>query len=129
MNVATMGIKIKRDIAEKYISFWRRYIERKESTNKARCFAARNDAHRIAEFLTEYYGCREIYLIGSALSEEDFNAQSDIDLVVKGLPADKYFEALTKIRDLTEYEFDLIPYEDANALLKKRVAEEGILLR
>lgn len=89
---------------------------------------AMHDAARIADYLRERYGCGEIYLIGSTLQEEGFSEKSDIDLVVKGLPRDRYFHILAEISDITDFPVDIIPYEDANELMKNTVLNEGKVL-
>lgn len=86
---------------------------------------ALNDAAKIAGYLREQHGCGDIYLIGSLLEKDRFSEKSDIDLVVKGLPKERYFHILAEIRDITDFPVDIIPYEDANELVKDIVDKEG----
>ena len=69
----------------------------------------------------------EVYLIGSTVFSKPVHYGSDIDLIVKGLPAKKYFRALKECWDLlpSDFELDLIPWEEASARLKKRAKDEG----
>jgi predicted nucleotidyltransferase len=90
--------------------------------------AARRDAERIAHALEERYGS-EVWGIGSLFEKtRPFRMGSDIDLVVRGIPKGVYFEALAYAQSLTRYDLDLIPWEDANDLVREIVAEAGVRL-
>ncbi len=90
--------------------------------------AAAQEAKRIARFLREKYGCVRVVGVGSAFNSKDFTEHSDIDLVVYGLPKGKYFSICAELCDLTSFEIDLVPAEDANPLVLERVVEEGVEL-
>ncbi len=96
-----------------------------EKTRQALFKKALVDAAKIAGYLRERYGCEEIYLIGSILEKEQFSEKSDIDLVIKGLPKDRYFYILAEVRDITDFPIDIIPYEDASELIRNIVKKEG----
>ena len=86
------------------------------------------DAKKIAQFLSDNYGCT-VYGIGSLFSpDRSFSNRSDIDLVVKGLPKSKFFTATGQAVMLSRFNVDIIPYEDANELIKEQVDEEGVPL-
>ncbi len=86
------------------------------------------EARRIAAFLRETYGA-ETFGVGSLFLEgRPFTEMSDIDLVVKGIPGDKYFSILAEVEKLTTFSFDLVPYEDANGFLRRLADEEGVKL-
>jgi predicted nucleotidyltransferase len=90
--------------------------------------AALADALRIADYLREKYGA-VVYGVGSLFLEgRPFTEKSDIDLVVKGLPADKFISILTAVDGMTKFQVDLVPYEDANSLMRTTADEEGIRL-
>jgi predicted nucleotidyltransferase len=99
-----------------------------EAQMAARKKAAYADAQRIAQVLREQYGCTRVVGIGSTFNEKDFTEHSDIDLVVFGLPSQKYFSISATIGRLTSFEVDLIPAEDARPLTRKLVEEEGVEL-
>ena len=112
--------------AKDYIRYWRGHQERFKREGVVLSDTAMNDAKRIACFLKKNYRCGDIYLIGSLLDRERFSAGSDIDLVVKGLPKQKYFSMLAEIRDMTQFSVDVIPYEDANRFMREAVEKEGM---
>jgi len=86
------------------------------------------DARAIAAYLRREYGA-EVYGIGSLfVAGRDFTERSDIDLVAKGLPAERFFSILVKLDGMTPFKLDLVPFEDANEFMRKTVLEEGMLL-
>ena len=111
-----------------YIKYWKEHQQRLKREGAVLSEMAMGDAKKIAHFLRENYRCGDVYLIGSLLDRERFSASSDIDLVVKGLPKQKYFSMLAEIRDITQFSVDVIPYEDANKLMREVVEKEGICL-
>src|SRR3990170_8057214 len=108
-----------------YVEHWKRRLNSMEKARQALFTRALDDASKIAGYLRDKHGCGEIYLIGSILDNERFDEKSDIDFVVKGLPKDRYFYILAEIRDITCFAVDIIPYDDANALIKNTVEKEG----
>ncbi|HAS16867.1 MAG: hypothetical protein A2Z60_02160 [Nitrospirae bacterium RIFCSPLOWO2_02_42_7] len=108
-----------------YAKHWKRHLNAMEKTRQVLFKKALDDAAKIANYLRERYGCEEIYLIGSILEKERFSEKSDIDLVVRGLPKERYFHILAEIRDITDFSTDIIPYEDANELIIETVKKEG----
>jgi predicted nucleotidyltransferase len=103
------------------------YIERTHFARGDR-ESAKKEALKVAEFLKEKYRV-EVFGIGSLFEGlRRFRPDSDIDLVVKGLPKGRYFEALGSITYLTSRSVDLIPWEDANGLVRQRVRETGAAL-
>lgn len=71
-------------------------------------------------------GAREVIVFGS-LVEGDFRIDSDMDLAVKGLPEDKYLDALMLVEKIlvsTGVDFDLVLYERAHPWIKERI-EKG----
>ncbi len=86
------------------------------------------EAKAIACFLTENYGAR-VYGIGSLFEpDRSFSPSSDIDLVVMGLPKGKFFSISAEAGQLTRFNLDIIPYEDANDLVRETVRDKGVLL-
>jgi predicted nucleotidyltransferase len=88
---------------------------------------ARRDAERIASYL-KGYGARVIG-IGSAFSiRKPFRRSSDIDLVVEGLPPERFYHACSRAEEMTDFSLDVIPLESATPLLRERVRKEGVEL-
>ena len=113
-----------------YITGWNKRFEADKERRNRRFCEATAAADKCAHLLYEKYGVRRVYLIGSLTDPEVFHDKSDIDLVVEGLPAHLYFKALAELwRELPAgLELDLIPFEDADSELRKRVLEEGVEL-
>jgi predicted nucleotidyltransferase len=86
---------------------------------------AKSDALRIAEYLKTRYAA-EVFGIGSVFEEDrPYGLRSDIDLVVKGLPREKYFHILSEAADMTKFHVDLIPFESANDLVIEQTELDG----
>lgn len=86
---------------------------------------AREDAQRIAAYLKETYQA-EVFGIGSAFDpERPFSTRSDIDLVVKGLPEERYFHILDEVSVLTAFRLDLIPFETARPTILEEIQLPG----
>ncbi|MBS3766446.1 nucleotidyltransferase domain-containing protein [Candidatus Bipolaricaulota bacterium] len=107
---------------EKYKKTWQRRREEEKAYTKRRYRKARKLAQECADHLRGEYGVSAVHLVGSAVTSNRFHPRSDIDLMVKGLPDEKYFEALKDCWDLLPpgFELDLIPWDDApEGLMKK----------
>jgi len=111
---------------KKYSRVWRE----RESEEKRRRLRAIRKARRVAKALKRKYGAKEVYLFGSLVWRPDFLwPGTDIDLLVKGLEDEKYFEILADISTLSyPFKVDLIPYEKAWPSIKSRARLEGVRL-
>lgn len=120
-----MGMK--KTKLEKYKKTWHRRREEEEESLKRRFRKARELAQECADHLRAEYDATAVHLVGSAVNSERFHPRSDIDLMVKGLPDEKYFKALKECWDLLppDFQLDLIPWNDAPEELKKKVREKG----
>ncbi len=85
---------------------------------------------RVAEGCTRLlrgkFGARAVYLCGSAAGEAPWHARSDLDLVVEGLAADRFYDALGALWDLLPegLDLDLLRLETAPPSLVRRVRGE-----
>ena len=96
-----------------------------ESGDRDRAVA---DARRIARFL-EQSGARNVIGIGSAFDpERPFSRRSDIDMVVDGLPARRFFSVYAQAAAMTEFSLDLTTAESATRALLRTVRERGTQL-
>ena len=109
----------------------RRVWQRREEARRKKLETLREralaEAKRLAGILKKDHGCRAVYLIGS-LARGEFEEDSDIDLVVEGLDPARFFNVCGEITASSGFPVDLIPYEDANELVKDRVKSEGKVL-
>ena len=114
---------------ESYVSAWRKRFALAERERAALERRARDLLPILCRHLTEHYGARRIWLIGS-LAEGGFHETSDIDLVVEGLPPGaELFRAGAELDDLARpFRVDLVPYEDAWEPVRRRAVASGEVL-
>jgi predicted nucleotidyltransferase len=84
----------------------------------------------VAKILKDKYKVKEVILFGSLIWRQDFIwERTDIDLLVRGLKDDRYFEALADISEISHpFHVDLIPFEKAWPSVKKRGLKKGVRL-
>ena len=107
-----------------YHSIWE---ERKAEEKRKRDLAIRK-AKAVAKVLKKKYHAREVILFGSLIWRPEFWWRgTDIDLMVKGINDHRYFEILSDISSIAHpFHVDLIPYERAWPLIKKKARKEGV---
>ena len=90
--------------------------------------AALADARRIAEYLS--VRCKAVVFGIGSLFDPDraFGPNSDIDLVVQGIPPERFFSITAVAASLTSFDVDIIPLEEADELIKQRVDASGVRL-
>lgn len=118
---------MKKTKLEEYKKSWRNRREKERISIERRREKARELARKCGDYLRDKYNVNTVYLVGSTVFPERFHPRSDIDLLVKGLPDEKYFEALKSCWDLLPpgFDLDLIPWNDAPVSLKKTARKEG----
>ena len=109
-----------------YRSIWKE----REAEEKRKRDLAIEKARMVAKTLKEKYNVKEVILFGSLIWRPDFLwAGTDIDLLVKGLEGERYFEILAEISEISRpFHVDLIPFEKAWPSIKKRALKEGVRL-
>jgi uncharacterized protein len=109
-----------------YSSVWKK----REKEEKRRKNLAIKKAKSVAKTLKEKYQAEEIILFGSLIWRPDFLWRgTDIDLMVKGLQSERYFEVLADVSEISHpFHVDLIPFEKAWPSIKKRALKEGLRL-
>ena len=97
---------------------------------KARTGVTREEALKAAEactrLLREQFGARTVHVCGSAAGGSPWHSRSDLDLVVEGLAADRYLDALAAAWDLLPegLDLDLLRIETAPPALVRRLRGE-----
>jgi len=76
--------------------------------------------------ISKEFGAEKVLLFGSCL--EGVESAQDIDIAVKGVKPEKFFEMYGKILGVVDSEIDLIPLEDTREHFSKRILEKGQLL-
>ena len=112
--------------SSEYLSVWK---ERQKEEKRKRQLAIKR-AKAVAKTLKEKYKAQEVILFGSLIWRPDFLWRgTDIDLIVRGLEDERYFEILADISVISyPFHVDLIPFERAWPLIKKRALKEGLRL-
>jgi predicted nucleotidyltransferase len=67
-----------------------------------------------------------VYLFGSCL--EKIESAQDIDIAVKGVKPERFFEMYGKILGAVASEIDLVPMENIRNHFAKRILERGRLI-
>lgn len=101
--------------------------QRRERLRKARHGALRSAAAAAAAALRAHYGVHVVvYLFGSVIDANRFRLDSDIDLAVRGVPGDRYYEAWRVAEAAAAVgRLDLIRLEDAADWLVAEVEAHG----
>ncbi|MBU0878921.1 MAG: nucleotidyltransferase domain-containing protein [Candidatus Omnitrophica bacterium] len=76
--------------------------------------------------ISRNFDAQEVLLFGSCL--EEVEEAQDIDIAVRGVKPEKFFEMYGKILGEIDSEIDLIPLEDAREHFSKRILEKGRLI-
>ena len=67
----------------------------------------------VAANLLKSEGCQSIYLFGSMVTGK-IHQNSDIDIGIKGLPPEKFFQVYAKLDNNMSNEVDLIDFDENN---------------
>ena len=83
----------------------------------------RNDIEK-ATILLKKEGCKAVYLFGSMVTGK-IHQNSDIDIGVKGLPAEKFFKIYSKLYMNLDNKVDLVDFDYDNQFfsLLERIGE------
>lgn len=106
MYTEPMGNDFNRDEAKKF-------LQAKETSENAKKEVERKATLQkvITLLKKEFQGsCVEVYLIGSILQPFRFSSHSDIDIVLKNYPGDR-FDIWTKLEEETQKKVEVIPFE------------------
>ncbi len=89
---------------------------------------AQAEARGIAAFLKQRYPVR-VWGIGSAFARDrTFRQDSDIDLLVEGIPPGDFFAATAKAADLGSFPVDIVPLESAMPEFLDLIWQEAVEL-
>ena len=74
------------------------------------------------------YGAKRILLFGSLCRSGRFHSDSDIDLVVEGIPVKDVTRAAADLMMAMDWPTDLKPLEEVSDFFRSRIVEEGEVL-
>lgn len=92
---------------QKYIDYWRNRQAKQAAAPRALAKQAWEDVERIAKLLTTEFGATQIIVFGSLVQGDRFDAESDIDLAVRGILPEDYFTALATVNRISHQWVDL----------------------
>ena len=76
--------------------------------------------------ISKEFSAEKLFLFGSCL--EKVESAQDIDIAVKGVKPERFFEMYGKILSAVDGEIDLIPLEDVREYFAKCITERGKLI-
>ncbi|NCO34666.1 MAG: hypothetical protein AUJ92_08965 [Armatimonadetes bacterium CG2_30_59_28] len=121
-------MKLSQGQLEGYRLRWRVRCEQRQAEREQWKRDARECADLIARTLARDFGVETVCLVGSLTRSAVPAGRPDIDLAVRGLPADKYWKALGAACDAASpFEVDLIPVEDATPRMLEAIQEGQVL--
>jgi predicted nucleotidyltransferase len=86
-------------------------------------------ARRAASLLKEQFGATQVVVYGSLAHGAWFNARSDIDLMVVGIPPDKFWRAWAELDQVSGgFEIELVTETELTESLRKMIQREGVEL-
>lgn len=127
MKVETTKPGAEEDRFAPYVAAWRRRWRAEKEADQRRRSQALAEAERAARLLVERYGVRKVVLFGS-LAWGRFGATSDIDLAAHGLAPERFFRAAADLCREISVPVDLKLISECPPLLRRRIAEEGMVL-
>ena len=84
-------------------------------------------ARRAASLLRNQYGASQVIVLGSLAHAAWFNAWSDIDLAVWGIPPERFYAAVAAVTGLSpRFKIDLVDPESCRSDLLQTIEKEGI---
>jgi predicted nucleotidyltransferase len=127
MNEETSKQGAEEDRFAPYVAAWRRRWQAEEEAVQRRRSQALAEAERAARMLVERYGVRKVVLFGS-LAWGRFQMTSDVDLAADGLAPERFFRAAADLSREISVPIDLKLISDCPPVLRRRIAEEGMVL-
>jgi predicted nucleotidyltransferase len=73
-------------------------------------------------------GARRVWVFGSLAMDKSQDERSDIDLVVEGLPIDRFSGAQSDLSQLAGCKVDLIDFETATPRIRPHILRTRVLL-
>ena len=110
---------------QKYIDYWRDRQAQQVAESEALAKQAWVDLQQIVRLLRSEFGATEIIVFGSLVQGDRFDAESDIDLAVKGIPPQDYFAAMAAANRISHQWVDLKPIESLDSHFLQKVLQTG----
>ncbi|MBW4582592.1 MAG: nucleotidyltransferase domain-containing protein [Tildeniella nuda ZEHNDER 1965/U140] len=112
-------------IEQKYIDYWRDRQAKQAAEAKALAQQAWIDVQQIADLLVSEFGATQIIVFGSLVKDDCFDAESDLDIAVAGIPPAQFFSAMAAANRITQQWVDLKPMESLDPHFLQKVLKTG----
>lgn len=109
------------------LAYWRQAAEHQQQQRQAAAAIAWRQVEQIAVCLRREFGATQVIVFGS-LVRDRFTGASDVDIAVAGVPADRYFEAVARVNELSDRWGDLKPLEALEPYFRERVLATGVVV-
>ncbi len=104
----------------------RRLLERQGwETRRLRAW---DSARRIAALLRSDFGATQVYAFGSLVGTGRFDARSDIDIGVRGIPPQDFYRAAARAFALAAFDVDIVDMQDCAPALLEAIERDGVVL-
>jgi predicted nucleotidyltransferase len=87
--------------------------------------ATMEQARHAARLLRAQFGALEVVAFGSLVRSDHFDDRSDIDLAVRGVPPERFFQAWAAAAAVVSRSLDLVDLDDCSARLRETIHAEG----
>lgn len=111
-------------VEQKYIDYWRDRQVQQAAESERLAAQAWADVQHIAEILRTEFGATEMIVFGS-LVKGGFDAESDIDIAVDGIPPADYFTAMAAANRISHQWVDLKPIAALDPHFRQKVIQTG----
>ena len=130
MHQPTDTHRIAKDLSPQELAQYRQRLNQhfqNRKVDEALLQRAWHTAYQIAAMLYEDFGATHVAVFGSLAEGVWFSKESDIDIVVWGLPSDTYLEALWETRNFSrEFKIDLINFDSAKGRFRERIQDQAV---
>jgi predicted nucleotidyltransferase len=111
-----------------YVAGYNERLAAQKARDKIRCTELENKLSDVVNVLVRDFGVTQVVLFGS-LARQEAGMESDVDLLVYGLPLQKLMEATVAAERIIKItHVDLVPYEIARKDILQRALAEGKVL-
>ncbi|MEO0489327.1 MAG: nucleotidyltransferase domain-containing protein [Cyanobacteria bacterium J06635_15] len=114
-------------VEQRYIDYWRSQRHDHEAQVQRWQQEAWAVVQQVKTVLVSQFGATKIIVFGS-LVRGRFNADSDIDMAVAGIPKADFFAALAVVNQISQRWIDLKPLESLEPHFRARVLSTGQVL-
>lgn len=111
-----------------YKRHWHERSERERERTRRLASKARAEARRVAKMLVQEFGAQLVYLFGSLGREGQFHERSDIDLAVRGIAPERFFQAWTAAGACITLPIELVDLDEVGPSMQGLILKYGELL-